>query len=145
MKNSFILFALILSFFSSCKKTEPVDMDLACPVAAGKGLDSDITGKWKLLKVSTVYSNLRTVDYSCDDVVYHFRSDGTLTISSDIHKNMITKEPVKYTFSLSPLYANMKGFTLKRNGSSVPCKISAGIMILDSSPVDGPIEYFARM
>lgn len=96
-------------------------MDLACSVVARKGLNTEITGKWKLLKVSTVFYNPQTIDYSCDDVVYHFRSNETLTISSDIHKNLIIVDPIKYSLSLSPLYENMEGFTLKINGSTVAC------------------------
>jgi|GEM_PF-1369252 len=146
MKPSFLLFVLIFIFLS-CKKTEIVKMDLKCPVVAVKGSDTNVIGKWKLVKGVTVFADRRTEDYSCNEVIYTFKTNETLTISSDT-KDLISLSPGEYSynFPLSPFYEDVKeSYTMQINQSELACTISNGVMVLDGSSLDGPIQYFVRI
>jgi hypothetical protein len=72
MKKLLLVFILVISL--SCKKNEVVDinMDLKCPTVARVGSNTQVVGKWKLLKGSTVFYDTKTVDYSCNEVIYDF-------------------------------------------------------------------------
>lgn len=146
MKKLPLIFILII--LSSCKKNEVVniDMDLKCPTVARVGSDTEAIGKWKLLQGSSVFYDPRTVDYSCNEVVYDFRSNGLVRITSDIQE-LIGPNPGEhsYEFSRKPLFEGGNNFTIKINSSAISCKISGGLMTLDDSAFDGPILHLARM
>jgi hypothetical protein len=57
----------------------PFKQKLACPSPAKTGKEDDIIGKWKLV---LEINKSDTSDRSCEDIVYHFREDGTLTVSN---------------------------------------------------------------
>jgi|SRR5690606_13581353 len=121
--------------------------DLECTVTGVKGNDRQIKGKWKLVKGSTVFYNPRTVDYSCDEVIYNFKSNGTLVITSDT-EDLISLPSGEYPYILtrSPIYEGIgKPYTVKINSLDIACSISNGIMILDNSRVDAPILEFVRI
>ncbi|MBK7480595.1 MAG: hypothetical protein IPI69_13350 [Bacteroidales bacterium] len=118
-----------------------------CHVKTIKGPENDITGKWKLIKGQTVFYNPQTIDYSCDNIIYHFESDGRLKIDSDID-DIIGFDSGEYTyeFSMSVLYENIEEkFTLKINDIHLPCNISRSDLIIDDSPLDGPILHLVRI
>ncbi|MDR2139241.1 MAG: hypothetical protein LBP50_06815 [Tannerella sp.] len=50
-----------------------------CASPAKTGKVNDIVGKWKLM---LEISGKDTTDRSCEEIVYHFREDGTLTVSN---------------------------------------------------------------
>ncbi|MDR2139243.1 MAG: hypothetical protein LBP50_06825 [Tannerella sp.] len=60
----------------------------ACPSPAKTGEAYDITGKWKLMME---ISGNDTVDRSCEEIVYHFKADGTLSVAG-------STEDVDYAF-----------------------------------------------
>jgi hypothetical protein len=146
MKKLLLIFILVILL--SCKKNEVVDidMDLKCPTVARVGSNTQAEGKWKLLQGSTVFYDTRTVDYSCNEVIYDFRSNGIVIITSDIQE-LIGTNPGdhSYEFTRKPLFEGGNYFTIKINTNSVSCRISDGLMTLDDSAFDGPILHLARM
>lgn len=93
-----IAFAMILSLifasvFFSCAKKEIKEIvieeilysEYDCPVLGVTGLENSIVGEWKLVKYEDfdglTHEKIKSIDYSCDDITYHFRSDGKLDIS----------------------------------------------------------------
>jgi hypothetical protein len=50
-----------------------------CPSPAKTGEEYDLVGEWKLI---LQINETDTVDCSCEDVVYHFKPDQTLTVST---------------------------------------------------------------
>jgi hypothetical protein len=51
-----------------------------CLFAVKTGEKDDIVGKWKL---ALEINGSDTIDRSCEDIVYHFKKDGTLTVSGN--------------------------------------------------------------
>lgn len=115
------------------------DPDIRCPVVADKGPDDDITGKWKLLKtekISTVDPML--IDFSCDDITYHFQENGSLMIYSN--KNDYVGHPRgdhRYEFIPSPF--NQKTHVLAIEGTQYACIILKENMELNLEPLSGPL------
>jgi hypothetical protein len=142
--TAFFAFSIIIL---GCKKTDFVKLDLTCPITARKGDDSEVIGKWKLVKGETVFMSKSTEDYSCNEIIYHFRSDGSLIITANIDKFIgNTSGTYQYKFTDSQLYEGMSQTkTLQINLRSLACGISGGIMKLDDSPLDGPILYLVRL
>ena len=141
------LLIIFLLIFVGCKKTEVIDIDLKCSVVARKGNDNQIIGKWKLVKAQTVFLDPRTVDYSCNQIIYAFDLNGNLTITADtadiIGQNSGSYD---YTFSKSSFFEGQnEKYTIKIKQRSITCGISNGVMILDDSPLDGPILYLVRI
>jgi hypothetical protein len=58
---------------------ESYEQEIACPSPAKTGEMDDIVGKWKLM-LEINKSDIS--DRSCEDIIYHFREDGTLTVSN---------------------------------------------------------------
>lgn len=146
MKSQFsklsIFFLLLLFVGAGCKEN-----DDKCNTVAVKGAEDSVIGKWKQVKGESVFRNPLIVDYSCNEIIYHFKSDGTLTITSDID-NPIGYNSGNYTyvFSLNSMYENMEeNHTLKIGDSSWGCSISESSMILNDAPLDGPILNFIRI
>lgn len=58
-----------------------------CPSVAYTGVDTSIIGKWKLMQWNTLHPVSGAIvtfhDYSCEEIVYEFRSDKTLIITGD--------------------------------------------------------------
>lgn len=88
------LFLLLLLLFgiscndndSECTVNEEIEnLNLNCPVSPVCGRKDDIVGKWKLVKATEAWGmNPQTTDHSCDHIIYEFRKDGKLVITSDI-------------------------------------------------------------
>jgi len=140
---SLILVLLGIIILSGGCKTD----ELGCPVSAINGPENDITGKWKLTKGQTVFYNPQTIDYSCNNIIYHFQSDGRLKIDSDRDDIIgLDSGEYKYEYSMSVLYENIKeNSTLKINDIQMPCSISRHDLIINDSPLDGPILHLVRV
>lgn len=138
---------MVLPFFSACKKDDHLDEALRCPVEAVNGANDNITGKWKLVKAKAVFRDPRTEDYSCNDIVYDFRADGMLVISGT------TKNPIgydegqyAYEFSIGKLYQEAEeDYTLKIGNTSLACNIEENQLVINESPLDGPILHLVRV
>lgn len=152
MKSTIILSLIIMLSFFSCKKDELDINDLQCPVTAIQGEKNDIIGKWKLVKQKNAWG-LPTIDYSCQNIIYEFKSDGNLLVTSGDGKNDLSiplgshefelistplpNDPLKEVQSLSIIGDSMS--------SSWPCEISANEMTLSQAWLDGPNLTFYRI
>lgn len=143
----FIGLLFCLPLFGGCQKGDVALPDFKCPFESVSGPDDDIVGKWKLVKYKTVFYNPKTIDYSCESIFYHFQSDGTLIISSDV-EDMTSPDAGIYSFefSLSPLHENLEeNYTLKIEQMDWACSIDGNSMVLNNTPLDGPALYFVRI
>jgi hypothetical protein len=138
-----IIFLLLLPLCmailgAGCEKDEQ-----ECSTVAVNGNKDDIAGKWKLIKGEEVYYNPRTVNYSCNNVIYHFQSDDILIITSDIG-DIIGFEHGQYSYEFS-LTENKENYTLKIGHLQGGCVISSTNLNINYSSLDGPILNFVRI
>ena len=145
MKNTLGLLAALLCLgLQNCTET-----DMKCRVVGKVGPGDDITGSWKLVKGQALFpEEVRTVDYSCHDVVYHFGETGILTVSGSTAENLVDLDFGEYTYELikAPWLEYLEGsFTLKIEGLNHACWLSSREMTIDSSPLDGPILTLVRL
>ncbi len=130
---------------SQCKKaSRPIDDNaLKCLVEPVIGKENDIVGKWKLVKSHSPMMN-KTEDYSCSDIVYNFRADGTLLITEN---GTDPKESLTFSYEVikKPYLENIAPFTLKRDALESGCSIAKESMVLNSAPLDGDIKTFVRI
>ena len=143
--------ALCAVMFQTCKKAGPPEETVTtyrCSVNSVAGQQDDVLGKWKLLSYRTVFYNPDTTDYSCDDIIYEFKPDGGLTVTSTVD------EPHGYTagdyaFELKANVAPEDGntyYTLQiGEHSQWPAMIEPREMILSQAYLDGPVLHFARI
>lgn len=131
---------------SACSKSNEFDDGLKCQVDAKNGQDDDIIGEWKLVKGRVVFRDPKTIDFSCDDVVYTFQEDGTVEISGSA-ETVIGLGAGRYSFQLhrEPLESSNEEFTLQIDGLNMGSEISADAMVLNNSYLDGPILHFVRI
>lgn len=146
MKTLFLrlVMSILLLFFigAGCKENEQ-----ECPPVAVEGPEDDVVGKWKQIKGETVFYQSQIVDYSFNNIVYNFKSDGTLSINSDIDNPIgyNTGEYV-YEFSQHSLYGNIdEKYTLKIDKKNWACSITGSNLVLNNAYLDGPILYFVRI
>lgn len=88
------LLLLSLLFGISCSDNDSECMvkneiaDLKCPVSPICGKKDDIVGKWKLVKAQSKRPiEPSKIDYSCEEIIYEFRTDKILVISSNIDRH----------------------------------------------------------
>jgi hypothetical protein len=146
MKNIIfkIWIAIIFMFMGiSCHKSTVKN----CQPVSINGSQTDIKGDWKQVQGKTVFFNPKTIDYSCDNIIYHFRMNDSLIIESDVISPIgYESGNYGYQFTLGSLYNDpAKKYTLKIGNSNWACGISGGDLVLDSSPLDGPILYLVRI
>lgn len=80
------------------EKVEICTIGLKCPVSPLSGKAGDIVGKWKLvLATETQVSTPQLMDYSCDNIIYEFRKDGKLVITSDVEGQLEGEYAYTYT------------------------------------------------
>src|SRR5690625_1434210 len=144
-----MLLITILVLTGGCEKKEINENELQCPVTIQEGSDDDIMGKWKLIKadITRLAEEIRTEDYSCDDIIYHFREDRSLLISG-VEDGMPVQQNGEYSYELidSILYEHMDyDYTLKIDSQKIACGMEDNAMILDASPLDGNTLYFVRV
>jgi len=133
---------LLLFVGAGCNENEQ-----KCTTIAVEGPENNVIGKWKQVKGKTVFDKPQIVDYSCNNIIYNFKSDGSLSIYSDIDNPIgYNSGEYIYEFSLYSLYENIdENYTLKIENSSWACGISGSNMVLNNTPLDGPILYFVRI
>lgn len=73
--------------------------DLKCPVSPVCGKEGDIVGKWKLVKAKTarIIEPAEIIDYSCEDIIYEFRADKKLVMSSSVDGILEGEHEYKYS------------------------------------------------
>lgn len=147
MKKNLIFQSLILCLIglSGCEKTNETGDGQRCRIEAKQGLDDDIVGTWKLVKGQTVFYEPKTIDYSCDNVIYEFQEGGALVISSNTSE-LIGLEAGNYTYELlNEPFLESEEFTLRLGGLTQGCEISTDAMTLNNAPIDGPILNLVRI
>lgn len=106
-KITFYIFLLFLSIFSfSCKDEAKDDCrideeiaNLNCKVTPVCGEKGNIVGKWKLVKATEALVAAPTsIDYSCEDIIYEFRPDNKLVVTSNLEGQM--SEEYEYQYKL---------------------------------------------
>ena len=134
------LFAMLIGV-CGCKKHNISDEDQACKIKIKIGRDDHIVGSWQLVKEQTVFFEPKTIDHSCNDIIYDFRADGTLIVNGD------PDSPTQRSYELlpKPLEASNEEFTLKIDALVMGCEVSPEEMVLNRSYLDGPIKHFVRI
>ncbi len=135
----FMLPFCVVLFVVGCEE----DDDEKCSTIAINGPEDDITGKWKLINGEEIFFNPRTVDYSCNNVVYHFQTDSILTITSDI-VDIIGFAPGQYSYEFG-LGEDKEHYRLKIDHSQGGCNISGSDLDINYAYLDGPILHFIRI
>ena len=141
------IFIFLLTIVS-CRKDEIPEQNLKCPVVAVNGADDNILGKWKLVNANIVFSNPRTEDYSCDEIIYDFRADGILVVSSGASGDSVGHQQGQYTYAFTAdrLFEGIEeSYTLSINETKIASGIKNNKLVLNDSPLDGPILYFVRI
>lgn len=143
--------ALCAVMFQTCKKTGPseeVVTTYRCSVNSVAGDQDGVVGKWKLLSYRTVFYNPDTTDHSCDDIIYEFKPDGRLTVTTTVDEPR-GYAAGDYTFELKANVAPEDGnkyYTLQiGEHSQWPATIGPREMILSQAYLDGPVLHFARI
>lgn len=134
--TGFCKFLLLSLIFISCQKEEIIgDNQLTCPVKAVSGSQNKTTGSWQLVRIKFPMTGEIT-DMSCNNVRFHFKKNNSLDIENDtLGYSSITNN---YDF-------NKNKKTLRLASIEYQCTIKKFEMILDRSPLDGEILYFARI
>lgn len=148
---TFLLWMISIAVLAlgGCEKEEKNEDGLQCPVTMQEGADDNVIGKWKLVKASIIKlaHGISTEDYSCNNIIYHFKEDGSLIISG-VDEGMHIRGNGVYSFELKDtmLYDHMEyDYTLKIGEIRKACGIHNNAMVLDASPVDGNTLHFFRV
>lgn len=134
----FFLFFLLHSCSSDKNNSGLDEFDCFCERKTDVNL-SDLIGKWKLRKVQTVFLNPRVYDYSSKDIIFDFRQDGVLIITSDIGE-FVGGNSGEFSYSLS-----QNALSLQIDQTSKECCLSDIILKLDGSSLDGPILCLVKI
>lgn len=141
--------SLVLCFcaFVGCAEedAEP-ELGRACPVDAVEGSEDGIVGKWKMVWMRRGFS-IDTVDFSCDNVIYHFRPDGILEVSSDVEGIGYVAGDYNYELIWDPYNSGATTFRGVKIDDFLrwACYIETTTMTLDITPLDGPMKHFIRI
>lgn len=122
MRKALVLSLVVgLLSLNGCEKHETGDFEiikvghfgkLDCSSKSIKGANNSIVGKWKLVEHTIILGNMQqpengsVYDYSCSNIIYHFKEDRTLTVSSD-HIDFPSGQ-CEYQFSSSSLTPYIK-------------------------------------
>ncbi|WPR76463.1 hypothetical protein [Algoriphagus sp. NG3] len=147
MKAIFTLLVLTILPLAGCTESENPDDVLSCQVETVAGPEDDVIGKWKMVwrKEINFSTGEKITDYSCNDIVFHFKPEGYLEVINDVEESEYSSGDYEYEFILSPFHETMEGYTLKINTLRWPCYINTNTLTLDASPVDGSTLHFVRM
>lgn len=147
--RTLILCLLIGGLFNfSCEKNGLNEYGLKCDIEPINGSDKDIIGKWRKVKSEYTFTPTKTdpIDYSCDNIIYHFKSDSEVEITSDISTEGRVPGSYSYRIITEPPWVWMTEHrTLKIGDSSWAYSIKDNWMILSQAPVDGMIDHFIRV
>jgi hypothetical protein len=100
---------------------------------------TSVIGKWKLMKEQTAgfASPSKEIDYSKQNIVYEFKTDGVLTVSGNGNAGSMKKG--KHSYSIG----NYREIHIDYASSWY--SVSHSELIIDSRPVDGSAYYFAKI
>jgi len=103
-----------------------------------------LTGKWKLVKVEEVFNNPTSYDYSPYNIVYEFQTKGVLTVSGETNNiSMYRGHDIgEYSYSIVD---EDQSYLLKIGNTTYWCQVTSEKLVIDSSPLDGPIYYFIKI
>lgn len=142
LTNKSIIFLILIIFTHACSSdkndSELVEFESACEQKNDVDL-LDLIGKWKLRKVQTVFLNPGVYDYSSNEIIYDFREDGVLIISSDIDE-FVGGSTGEFSYSLS-----QNALNLQIDQTSKTCCLSDISLRLDGSSLDGPILCLVKV
>lgn len=132
MKKLLILI-LAMATFSSCSNDDDIS--------------DQITGKWKLLEVRSYgFGGKTSIDYSDENIIYNFQSNGILVITGGENVDYWNGE-YDYFFGEDHLGGDSdpKVLLVKIDGSKWTYNLTKGKMTLGQSYVDGPDLVFERL
>lgn len=148
-----VIVTITITIFSNCKKKstlKEVIETFECGVEVIEGEQHEIVGKWKLVLVGYAFSTPDPTDYSCNQIVYDFKPDGRLVVTSDIaqtggygagnysyefnRRTASTGNPNDYTLSVG-------------EGSTWPVSVGRCEMVLSFTGMatDGAVLRFIRI
>ena len=135
MKKNLILILAIITL-SSCSKDDNPST-------------KQIVGEWKLMEAKILnFSTNPTIDYSNENIIYNFQSNGKLLVTGSQNIGYPNGE-YEYLFgddylSGAPSSGESKILLVKINNSKWTYNLTNGKMILGQSYVDGTDLYFER-
>lgn len=157
MKTTILFFSIFCALIlSGCQKEKSTlisttnEETLACPVESINGPTKKLIGKWKLVRQHTgfVSDGPRSIDYSCNHIVFHFRADGIVEVTSDVEQYKSGESSYEFALTRAETSTPHERYTVKFNNSSYqqPCDIrNDGRELIITSPTDGPTEFFIRI
>ncbi|MFD1631210.1 hypothetical protein [Pseudopedobacter beijingensis] len=130
----FILPVLLLITLTGCKKDKT----------------PGIVGKWKLEKVKlsyypSDYDFPTEFNYSENNIIYQFRANGILKVTSDVMEYM-GKKPGEYSYHTN--YTKTDVIVISGDNTTIPpgeYNVSGNNLVISYSTSDGPIYYFIRI
>lgn len=134
-----LIFLIVL--FSSCEENAN-GQEYECPIKSVDGSVESILGKWKLAKTQIPFVSTEINDYSCNNIVYSFKSINVLTIDSDLENYIGGESSGEYTYEFS---INNQIPVLKVNNVNHRCAITKNSMVWNDSYLDGPVLEFVRI
>jgi len=131
-----------ISMNAACQDVDTPEGELRCQVEGVAGEEDDVVGKWRLIWERKGFS-LDTVDYSCNNIIYHFKPEGKLEVSNNSH----VEGEYNYEFIWDPFNSGAATFTGIKIGDYQrwACMIDKTNMTLDLTPLDGPLKFFIRV
>ena len=135
-KVKHIVLLLLVGIFLSCSE-EQLNIDR----------ENTIVGKWKLEKTEHPMSG-QHFDYSLYNVVYEFKTNNVLTVSTETENSDIWPYTGEYSYSFID---DEKGYGiaglpygLKIGDDTYWYRISTEKLEINNAPVDGGIWYFTK-
>ncbi|MGS2764747.1 hypothetical protein [Sinomicrobium sp. M5D2P9] len=135
MKNFTLIFCISL-LLSSCNN----DDDNSSP---------NIIGDWKMIKIEVYSSELEETDYSDNNILYQFQSDGALIVEADVDNDGYNNGSYNYEMNLEHLSGNLsveepQEYIVKIENNKWVLDMSTDTMTLSQAHVDGPTLFFIK-
>lgn len=148
-KGIFALMFLSLILIGACQEDALPQGELKCPLEAVDGQEDDVVGKWKMVwrREINFSTGIDTTDYSCNNIIYHFKPDGILEVISDVEEAGHSKGEYNYELIWDPYNSGATTFRGIKIGDFErwACSIKTTNMTSDTSPLDGPTLHFVRI
>ena len=110
-------------------------------------INNQIIGEWKLMKAEIVSfsQNPSIIDYSDENIIYNFKSEGKLVITGEVNVGYLEGE---YDYYFGDDYlggtSGSKSLLVKINTAKWTYNLTNGEMKLGQSYVDGPDLFLKR-
>ncbi len=143
--NSFFIKLLLLVglTMTRCISNNEIQQQ-SCKTEKEKGLVGNIIGNWKLVKQDRLFISTGEIDYSCDHIIFSFKTDNTYTISSNSTTFLDSSED-SIEYQLQPINPSKKNFKFTARGIDWQCTISEYDMTWDNTILDGGRRIFIRI